>query len=94
MSTKAKHIGICPECGAEIKFKRAPFLGQIVTCHHCEIDLEVVNRFPLELDWVDNDLIEDEDDSEEFLEDSEDMSFDEDSDYYFSSKQYRETWDD
>ena len=47
------NIATCPECGAEIRFKKAPYLGQEVICRRCDSSLEVVERFPIELSWAD-----------------------------------------
>jgi lysine biosynthesis protein LysW len=67
MSNSIKVIGICPDCNGEIRFRKSPHLGQLVTCHNCQTSLEVVRRDPLELDWAfDEPFDEDEDDYEEF----------------------------
>jgi lysine biosynthesis protein LysW len=50
-------IGFCPECGSEIRLRKAPHLGQQVTCPICKSKLEVVNRNPVELDWVEDDSL-------------------------------------
>lgn len=39
----------CPECGAEITFKDAPVLHELVRCADCGAELEVVNLDPPEL---------------------------------------------
>lgn len=52
MTAETKNIAECPDCGNEVRFKKTPFLGQVTTCRNCDTLLEVVNRFPLELDWV------------------------------------------
>lgn len=62
---ESKNIGICPDCGSEVRFKKMPYLGQVVTCRRCDSSLEVVNRSPIELDiaaaeWDDDVMYEDE----------------------------------
>ena len=52
MTTEPKNIAFCPDCGAEVRLKKPPYIGQLITCRHCDSVLEVVNRFPLELDWA------------------------------------------
>ena len=32
---ESKNIGLCPDCGEEVRFKKAPFVGQLVTCRRC-----------------------------------------------------------
>ena len=49
MSAESKNISECPECGAEVRFKKTPFVGQEITCRRCEAYLEVFSRFPLQL---------------------------------------------
>ena len=41
----------CPDCDGRIEFNPHAFVGQKVTCPHCDTDLEVINVEPLELDW-------------------------------------------
>ena len=55
-----KRLAACPDCGAEIRFRKAAHLGQIVTCYQCDTALEVVSRNPLELDWAFADPLEEE----------------------------------
>jgi lysine biosynthesis protein LysW len=73
-----KVIGVCPDCDAEIRFRKAPHLGQLLTCGHCQTSLEVVRREPLELDWAFEDPFdEEEDDFDEWDdEDDEDEDYD------------------
>jgi alpha-aminoadipate/glutamate carrier protein LysW len=40
----------CPECGAEITFKSAPILHELVRCADCGAELEVVNLQPINLE--------------------------------------------
>lgn len=51
MSTPRKEIGYCPECDARVRLK-SPRVGQKVTCHNCDTELEIVDTSPLELDWA------------------------------------------
>lgn len=64
MTAESKNIAICPECSAEVRLKKIPFVGQVISCRHCDAPLEVTSRFPLELEWVSRSW-EDEDDFEE-----------------------------
>ncbi|HUM69811.1 MAG TPA: hypothetical protein PLK31_13310 [Chloroflexota bacterium] len=52
MTAESKNITLCPDCGSEVRLRKPPYLGQLITCHHCDSVLEVVNRSPLELDWA------------------------------------------
>lgn len=81
MSNSIKVIGVCPDCNAEIRFRKAPHLGQLVTCHNCQTSLEVVRRDPLELDWAFDDPF-DEDDEDDDYDDFDDWEDDEDEDDY------------
>lgn len=57
-----KRIGFCPECGNEVRLRKAPHLGQIVNCPVCRTNLEVVNRDPVEFDWAEEETVDEEDD--------------------------------
>lgn len=81
MSHSIKVIGLCPDCNAEIRFRKSPHLGQLVTCHNCQTSLEVVRREPLELDWAFDDPFDDEED-DELDEWDDDEEYDEDEDEY------------
>ena len=52
MTHATKNIGECPDCGSEVRFKKTPYVGQLITCRTCNTLIEVVERFPLELDWA------------------------------------------
>ena len=75
MATGGKNIAECPECGSEIRFRKAPYMGQVIVCGHCETELEVVSLNPVELDWAyesedfldDDDWDEDEEEENEYL---------------------------
>jgi lysine biosynthesis protein LysW len=58
MSIRVKNIAICPECGAEVRFRKSPYLHQSKLCVECGVELEVVNKNPLEVDVI----YEDDDD--------------------------------
>lgn len=79
-----KALAVCPDCGADIRFRKAPHLEQAVTCPQCDTTLEVVSRTPLELDWAFADPLEDDVDGEYEYEDIEDEDeyYDEDEDAY------------
>lgn len=89
MSNSIKVIGLCPDCNAEIRFRKSPHLGQLITCHNCQTSLEVVRRDPLELDWAFDDPF-DEDEDEDELDDWEDEDEDEDNydDYDWEDEDY------
>jgi lysine biosynthesis protein LysW len=44
-------VAECPSCGARIYFNTRPNLGDILVCHECEDNLEVVWLNPIKLDW-------------------------------------------
>jgi lysine biosynthesis protein LysW len=93
MGKKAtKALTVCLDCGAEIRFRRAPHLGQIVTCTQCDTILEVVSRNPLELDWAFADPLEDDLEGEYEYEDIED-EYDYDDEDSYEYEEYEE-WDD
>lgn len=69
-------IGICLECDSPIPFSEPPHLGQLVTCPQCQSTLEVVRKFPLELDWP---LSDEEDEPLDELEMESDWDDDDDS---------------
>lgn len=45
------HVGICPGCGARIRFQEVE-LGEFVVCQECSDELEVVQLNPFRLDWA------------------------------------------
>ncbi len=59
-----KRIGECPECQAEVRLRRAPHLGQKVTCYSCGAKLEITRKDPIELDWAFDDPLEDDEELE------------------------------
>lgn len=69
MAAPAKHLAECPECGSDIRLRKAPFIGQLVDCRECDVELVVVGLSPVELDlavdWDDEDDYEDWDDEDD-----------------------------
>ena len=49
-------IVTCPDCGEKINLRGIIQVGHRVICPNCEADLEVVALYPVELDWVSEDL--------------------------------------
>lgn len=41
----------CRSCGTRIRFRKAPRLGQHLTCPQCGTRLEVIGVGPVEIDW-------------------------------------------
>jgi lysine biosynthesis protein LysW len=83
-----KVITSCPDCNAEIRFRKAPHLGQIVICNNCQTSLEVVRRDPVELDWAFEDPFEQDDDVDW------DDDYDDDEDYDYDDDEEWDDWDD
>lgn len=87
MANSIKVIGVCPDCNAEIRFRKSPHLGQLVTCHNCQTSLEVVRREPLELDWAFQDPFDDDEEYDDYddwddEDDDDDYDWDEEDDDY------------
>lgn len=40
----------CPECGASVRFARAPLAGEVTRCTACRAELEVTNLSPLRVE--------------------------------------------
>lgn len=75
-STSQVRIGICPGCGARIRFQQFE-LGEFVVCEECGDELEVVQTNPIKLDWAysepyENDDWDDEDDFDDGWDDYDD----------------------
>jgi lysine biosynthesis protein LysW len=49
MIIQAKNVALCPECGADIRFRKPPFVRQRKFCVECGTELEVVSKTPLAL---------------------------------------------
>ena len=61
--------GLCPDCDRKITLIPAK-VGGLLTCPHCDVQLEVVSDEPLEFDWAydwtwDDDEEEEEDDEDD-----------------------------
>ncbi|MBE7532019.1 MAG: lysine biosynthesis protein LysW [Chloroflexi bacterium] len=75
-STAQVRIGICPGCGARIRFQQFE-LGEFVVCEECGDELEVVQTNPIKLDWAysepyENDDWDDDDDFDDGWDDYDD----------------------
>ncbi len=42
----------CLECERELDLGRNPTVGQRICCPYCEVQLEIINLEPPELDWI------------------------------------------
>lgn len=42
----------CLECERELDLGNQPQVGQRVKCEYCEVQLEIINLEPPELDWI------------------------------------------
>ncbi|MCA9949865.1 MAG: hypothetical protein KDE48_09475 [Anaerolineales bacterium] len=51
-SDNSKIAAYCPGCDTQIRFKRQPHRGQLITCPECEDMLEVVQTSPIVLEWA------------------------------------------
>jgi lysine biosynthesis protein LysW len=51
----------CLDCAERIYLGKRPWVGQAVFCDLCGADLEVTRLNPLELDWTENLVHEDQD---------------------------------
>jgi hypothetical protein len=45
-------VTFCLDCERKIDLGADPRVGQRVRCLYCEVELEVINLEPLELDWI------------------------------------------
>ena len=61
---QSKNIGLCPDCGEEVRFKKMPYVGQVVTCRRCSAQLEVIRKSPIDLRLAQDDEWESEEDFE------------------------------
>jgi lysine biosynthesis protein LysW len=69
---------MCPDCGGRLLLKETVQVGDRVTCSECGIELEVLSRYPLDLDYVlddawEDDWGDDEDEDGETSEEAEDL---------------------
>lgn len=51
----------CLNCSKRIYLGKRPWLGQAVFCERCSADLEITRLNPLELDWTEYLVDEDQD---------------------------------
>jgi hypothetical protein len=51
----------CLDCAKRIYLGKRPWVGQAVSCDRCGADLEVTRLRPLELDWTEYLVNEDQD---------------------------------
>lgn len=58
---QSKNIGLCPDCGEEVRFKKLPYVGQLMTCRRCSAQLEVVRKVPVVLRLAEDAWEEEED---------------------------------
>lgn len=77
-------IGLCPGCGARIRFQNKVQVGEFVICEECGDELEVISKSPIKLDWafedpfdedyeeIDDDVSDVDDDDLVYAEDDED----------------------
>jgi len=42
----------CLECERKLDLGNNPQVGQRIKCEYCEVQLEIINIDPLELDWI------------------------------------------
>lgn len=84
-------IGICPGCGARLRFQSVE-LGEFVVCEECGDELEVVRVSPIKLDWAYADPLESDEYDDDFDDDDYDFDDDEDDDYESYEDEY--DWDD
>jgi hypothetical protein len=45
-------ITFCLNCNNSLQLESELTISQRVTCPHCQIEFEIINLDPLELDWV------------------------------------------
>jgi lysine biosynthesis protein LysW len=64
-------IAFCPDCEAPIRLGAQIKIGQRIVCSNCDVELEVIEVSPVELDWAYDEPEEDWDDGEWDDEDDE-----------------------
>lgn len=80
-------IGICPGCGARIRFQNKVQVGEFVICDECGDELEVVSMSPIKLDWAFEDPFDEDYDGDY------DEEFDDD-DLDYEDDEYDDDWED
>lgn len=75
----SKIAAYCPGCDTQIRFKRQPHKGQLITCPECEDLLEVIQTGPITLDWAydDDDLWNDDDSDDSDLRNNDKYAYSE-----------------
>jgi hypothetical protein len=71
VSVRKQVVIACLDCESAIELSYRPVNGQIISCPHCDVELEVINTNPMELDyyyeeWDDTDEAESSDDADEY----------------------------
>ena len=75
-------VGICPGCGARLRFQQKVELGEFIVCQECGDELEIVNLSPIKLDWAYADPYDDDDwDGDNMDDDYTSEDFDDYDDY-------------
>jgi lysine biosynthesis protein LysW len=62
--------GLCPDCARKIGLNPAK-VGQLLTCPHCDVQLEVIGDDPLEFDWAYDWAWSDEDEEDQDEQDGD-----------------------
>lgn len=70
-------IGICPGCGARIRFQNKVQVGEFVICDECGDELEVIQMSPIKLDWAFEDPFDEDYEGDDSLDEVDD-DFDDD----------------
>jgi hypothetical protein len=47
----------CPSCKKIIEIQVKSKVRDLITCPHCKSYLELVNKYPLTLDWADDPVV-------------------------------------
>lgn len=55
----------CPDCGKTVTLRSPVRMGQEIVCPHCDAELEVIETDPVELDWIYEDDVTDEEEEDE-----------------------------
>jgi alpha-aminoadipate carrier protein LysW len=58
--------GTCPECDADVHVDLDTDKGEIVSCEECGTELEVVGLDPVELDIVEEEVLDEDEDEDEY----------------------------
>ncbi len=69
-------VGVCPGCGARIRFQNQVQVGEFIICDECGDELEVISNSPIKLDWAFEDPFDHEFDGDESGDDDFDYSDD------------------